>query len=45
MLVTIPVFLPVVKAIGYDPLWFSVIFLLLVEMAQIRRPMERCFMS
>lgn len=38
MLVTIPVFLPVIKAIGYDPLWFSVIFLLLVEMAQTTPP-------
>ena len=38
MLITIPVFLPVVKAIGYDPLWFSVIFLLLVEMAQTTPP-------
>lgn len=38
MLITIPVFLPVVKAIGYDPIWFSVVFLLLIEMAQTTPP-------
>ena len=33
MMITIPVFLPVITAMGFSPIWFAVIFLLNVEMA------------
>lgn len=38
MMITLPVFMPVVLKLGYDPIWFSVIFMLLVEMAQTTPP-------
>ncbi len=38
IMMTIPVFLPVVKALGYDPIWFCVAMLINVELAQITPP-------
>ena len=38
IMMTIPVFLPVVKALGYDPIWFCTAMLLNVELAQITPP-------
>lgn len=38
IMMTIPVFMPVVKALGYDPIWFCVAMLINVELAQITPP-------
>jgi tripartite ATP-independent transporter DctM subunit len=38
MMITVPVFLPVVKTLGYDPIWFCVVLLINVELAQITPP-------
>ncbi|RTH03822.1 C4-dicarboxylate ABC transporter permease, partial [Thermus scotoductus] len=38
VVLTISVILPVVKAIGLDPLWFGVYLVLMVELAQITPP-------
>jgi tripartite ATP-independent transporter DctM subunit len=38
MMITLPVFMPVVLKLGYDPIWFSVLFLINVEMAQTTPP-------
>ena len=38
VMMTVPVFLPVVKALGYDPIWFCVAMLINVELAQITPP-------
>ncbi|MCI5077986.1 TRAP transporter large permease [Oricola sp.] len=38
ILVTIPVFLPVVTALGYDPVWYGVIMVIVVEMGLITPP-------
>ena len=38
MMITIPVFLPVVKAMGFSPLWFCVLMLINVEMALVSPP-------
>lgn len=35
---TIPVIFPVVKALGYDPIWFGVVVTMLVEIAMISPP-------
>lgn len=35
---TIPVIFPVVKALGYDPIWFGVMVTMLVEIAMISPP-------
>lgn len=38
MLLTIPVFLPVVKALGLDPVWFGLLMLLALEMSLTTPP-------
>jgi tripartite ATP-independent transporter DctM subunit len=38
IMMTIPIFIPVVKALGYDPIWFCTAMLLNVELAQITPP-------
>jgi len=38
MIATTPIVVPIIVAIGYDPLWFGVIFMILIEMALITPP-------
>ncbi|MEM8821833.1 MAG: TRAP transporter large permease subunit, partial [Pseudomonadota bacterium] len=38
MVATIPIVAPIVVAIGYDPVWFGIMLILLVEMALITPP-------
>jgi C4-dicarboxylate transporter DctM subunit len=38
ILITVPVFLPVVVASGYDPVWFGVLVVVVVEMGLIHPP-------
>lgn len=38
MMITVPVFLPVVTTLGYDPIWFLVLLLINIEMAQTTPP-------
>jgi C4-dicarboxylate transporter DctM subunit len=38
VLLTIPIFYPVAVSLGFDPIWFGVIIVLLVEMAAITPP-------
>lgn len=38
VITTIPLLFPVVKALGYDPVWFGVIVTMLVEIAMISPP-------
>jgi C4-dicarboxylate transporter, DctM subunit len=38
IITTVPVTFPVVVALGYDPIWFGVIVVMLVEIAQISPP-------
>jgi tripartite ATP-independent transporter DctM subunit len=38
MMITLPIFVPVVITIGYDPIWFAVLFLLNIEMAGTSPP-------
>jgi len=38
VLITVPVFLPVVVASGYDPVWFGVLVVVVVEMGLIHPP-------
>lgn len=39
LILTVPIFYPVVTAMGYDPIWFGVIMVLMFEMAVITPPM------
>ncbi len=38
VLVTIPIFLPIIEALGWDPIWFGTIMMLNLEMATITPP-------
>ncbi|MEX2536069.1 MAG: TRAP transporter large permease subunit [Trueperaceae bacterium] len=38
IVVTLPITLPIVTAVGFDPLWFGVFLVLMVEAAQITPP-------
>jgi TRAP-type C4-dicarboxylate transport system permease large subunit len=38
MVVTIPIIVPLVIAQGYDPVWFGILMILLIEMALITPP-------
>lgn len=38
MMVTIPIFLPVITGLGYDPIWFAILMLLNLEMAMSTPP-------
>lgn len=38
ILLCVPVFLPIVNSLGYDPLWFGVLFMITAQMAYITPP-------
>ncbi len=38
MMITIPIFMPIVNTLGFDPVWFAVLFLLNMEMASTSPP-------
>ena len=38
MLITIPVFFPIIGALGYDPIWFAVLMLMALEMSLTTPP-------
>jgi TRAP-type C4-dicarboxylate transport system permease large subunit len=38
VLITVPVFLPLVKQFGYDPIWFGVILVIVIEVGLIHPP-------
>jgi tripartite ATP-independent transporter DctM subunit len=39
MMITLPIFVPLIVALGYDPVWFATIFLLNIEMALTTPPL------
>ena len=39
LLIFIPVFIPIVKALGFDPVWFCVLFLVVVQTSYLTPPM------
>ena len=38
ILLTVPIFFPVVKALGYDPVWFGILIVMVVEVGLIHPP-------
>lgn len=38
MLITLPVFLPVVQAYGFDPIWFGILFVIMMEVGYMTPP-------
>ncbi len=39
LLIFIPVFIPIVKSMGFDPVWFCVLFLLIIQTSYLSPPM------
>jgi TRAP-type mannitol/chloroaromatic compound transport system permease large subunit len=39
LLIFIPVFIPIVKSLGYDPAWFCVLFLVVIQTSYLTPPM------
>jgi tripartite ATP-independent transporter DctM subunit len=38
MMITIPIYLPIIKSLGFDPYWFCAVFLINMELATISPP-------
>jgi tripartite ATP-independent transporter DctM subunit len=38
MMITLPIFMPLVNALGFDPIWFGLLFLINIEMGQTTPP-------
>jgi TRAP-type mannitol/chloroaromatic compound transport system permease large subunit len=38
LMITTPVFVPVIKMLGFDPVWYGVLFVINMEMAYITPP-------
>jgi tripartite ATP-independent transporter DctM subunit len=38
IMVTVPIFVPIIKALGFDPVWFGVIFIVNMEMGFLTPP-------
>lgn len=38
IMITIPIFMPIVGALGFDPFWFCILFLINIEMGQTTPP-------
>jgi C4-dicarboxylate transporter DctM subunit len=39
MMLTIPIFVPIIKELGFNPLWFGILFVINMEIALITPPM------
>lgn len=38
MMITLPIFMPIINSFGYNPFWFGILFLLCIEMGQTTPP-------
>ena len=38
MILTVPIFYPIVLALGFDPIWFGVLMVIMVEVGSITPP-------
>jgi TRAP-type mannitol/chloroaromatic compound transport system permease large subunit len=39
LLIFIPVFIPIVKLLGFDPVWFCILFLIVIQTSYLTPPM------
>lgn len=40
VMLTIPVFIPLVVSLGFDPIWFGIIVVVIVEIGMISAPVD-----
>ena len=45
LMITLPLFIPIVLTLGYDPVWFAVLMLINLEMAVISPPVGLCLFT
>jgi tripartite ATP-independent transporter DctM subunit len=38
VMITTPVYIPIIKALGFDPIWFGILFIINMEMAYLTPP-------
>jgi len=38
MMITVPIFMPIIESFGYDPIWFALLVLLNIEMGMSTPP-------
>jgi tripartite ATP-independent transporter DctM subunit len=38
MMIAIPIFMPIVRTLGFDPIWFAILFLINIEVANLSPP-------
>jgi len=38
MMITVPIYVPIVFGLGFDPLWFSILFIMNIECAYLTPP-------
>jgi tripartite ATP-independent transporter DctM subunit len=41
MLLTLPIFLPIIKSLGYDPVWFGILFSINMQITYLSPPIRR----
>ena len=39
LLIFIPVFIPIIKSLGFDPVWFCILFLIVIQTSYLTPPM------
>lgn len=42
LFITMPVYIPIIKALGFDPVWFGVLYLVNMQMAYLTPPFGYC---
>jgi len=42
IMITVPLYLPIIKALGFDPVWFGILYVMNVEMAFLTPPYGIC---
>jgi len=42
LFITMPIYIPIIKALGFDPIWFGVLYLVNMQMAYLTPPFGYC---
>jgi len=42
LFITMPIYIPIIKALGFDPVWFGVLYLVNMQMAYLTPPFGYC---
>jgi len=42
LFITMPIYIPIIKTLGFDPVWFGVLYLVNMQMAYLTPPFGYC---